>query len=305
MVQNQLFVRASVAVFVVVITVTGCYAWIQPLMVIRKKSGSRGMIHDTVVNLVEIDRKKYKANERGAARGIRQRVVPIDSDWNITVWEYAEPASVIEHYWANVHQQGNQTTTLDPFGIVMWPGSVVAALEMKRRKVVQGQHVLILGAGVGIEAFAAAQLGATSVLATDIHPTTIQLLKYGAQQAGCDDVIVSSIFDITDHTTPLPVCDLMIVADVLYNDHLASHIARRCYQARSLSLPPTILITDSQRFVSNFTDCLNSLLNANGKHQNNATWTNCTLTNFTGSGVMVDEDQTYSVHVRTLWIGLE
>jgi len=61
----------------------------------------------------------------------------------------------------------------------MWPGSILASKELIRRKSqVQNATVLVLGAGVGVEAQCAAMLGASKVIAIDIAPLTLELLRY-------------------------------------------------------------------------------------------------------------------------------
>lgn len=118
---------------------------------------------------------------------IRSRTVRIQKNWQITIWEKHEPASIIEHYWG---MKSNGLDSLDPFGLVSWPGSVVAARELEKyQSMIQNSTVLVLGAGTGIEAQAIAQLGAKKVIATDIHPTTLQLLEYGAKEAGFEKII--------------------------------------------------------------------------------------------------------------------
>lgn len=217
---------------------------------------------------------------------------------------------MVETYW-QVEAQGLALTKaerldkesqrlLDPFGLVLWPGAVVAAQELlANRSHVRDKRVTILGAGVGIEAQMVARLGASSVVATDIHPTTIKLLEYGAMEAGYGDIISTEILDIfTDK--PLPPCDLLVVADVLYNDKLARQVARRCAEARKLNPPAKVLISDSQRFVTDFESHLNKLLNYTGKDR--LRWESRWLPTFTGSGVLIDTDQTYDVKARVLWI---
>jgi predicted nicotinamide N-methyase len=293
------------------------------------------------------------------------RIVRITPDWDITVWEWENPASVIEDYWEAEQNQenelrtdsppvnvsnnfqptsttvdGNQkiTTMLDPFGLVVWPGSVIAAQEMLlQRQYIENKRILILGAGVGVEAQAAAQLGASYVLATDIHPTTIQLLRYGAQQSGYDHIIETAILDITAHDQKLPSnFDVIIIADVLYNDNLASHVAKRCVEVMSLNdsnssdvgncdcleHAPIIVISDSQRFANNFESELNHLIEttmlarrqqqatlppsmSNHSHNHRVGWITRLLPKFTGSGVLIHDDQTYDVKARIMWIGLD
>lgn len=224
------------------------------------------------------------------------RDVQVTTDLCVTVWELEKLARIVEDYWVD-----EKDKALDPFGLVSWPGSLVAARELVRhRSIVQDARVLVLGAGCGIEAQAAARLGAASVLATDIHPTTLQLLEYGVAQAEEHMTSISTaLFDIAS-TEPLPECDLMVVADVLYNEELTKQVVRRCLEARRRLSPPTILVTDSQRF---FEDDLNSGLKSIG--QPKIAWTHQELPAFTGSGVAIDEDQTYDVEARVVWIGLE
>lgn len=251
----------------------------------------------------------------GKQARILSRTVPITLDWDITVWEWENPAAVVETYWA-VEQQGLALTKtggilpatvpkyadkiLDPFGLVAWPGSVVSAQEMLiRRHIVQDKDVLILGAGVGIEAQAAAVLGARSVLATDVHPTTLQLLAYGAEQAGLNDIISTRLFDIST-IEDLPRCDFIVVSDMLYNEQLACQVARRCCEARRMGA--IVLVADSQRFVD-FESDLNPKLKKMGHAP--VKWVPRWLDQFQGSGVMVDQDISYDVKARLIWLGMD
>ena len=59
----------------------------------------------------------------------------------------------------------------------------------KRKNEIKNKTVLILGAGTGVEAQAAAKLGASEVIATDINKLTLKLLNYGAEYSGFTDVI--------------------------------------------------------------------------------------------------------------------
>lgn len=196
----------------------------------------------------------------------------------------------------------NRTPLLDPFGLVCWPGSVVAAQEMKEyRSLFANKRVLILGAGCGVEAQAAATLGAKRVIATDIHPTTLKLLQFGAEHAGLSSIIQTKILDLNS-IEPLPECDIMVVADVLYNERLALLVIKRILEAQEQNdPPPTVLVTDSQRFVLDFDTILSQKLEKMG--QSRVEWVSRWLPSFTGSGVMVDADQTYDVKARVLWVG--
>ena len=245
----------------------------------------------------------------GKKANVLSRTVQIASDWKITVFEWEKPAAVVEHYWA-VEQQGLALTAspsptnvplLDPFGLVCWPGSVVAAQEMKEyRSLFAGKRVLLLGSGVGVEAQAAAMLGAKEVIATDIHPTTLKLCDYGAEQAGLSSIIKTQVLDLNS-IEPLPECDIMVVSDVLYNERLALLVIKRMVEALQSNPPPTILVTDSQRFVTDFDVILSDQLEELGRPA--VEWVSRWLPTFTGSGVLIDSDQTYDVKACVLWVG--
>lgn len=206
---------------------------------------------------------------------------------------------------------------LDPFGLMAWPGSVHAARQLCHHAIetVHGRHVVVLGAGVGVETQAAALLGARHVVSTDIHPTTLQQLQVGIDQEKrirekgivVETQILDLFADATTHPIPTP-CDLLIVADVLYNEQLAKQVCRRCAEALSKNPKIHILITDSQRFVPSFIDDLNNALEAvssqKGESFQRVQWHVETMKQFTGSGVAIDDDQTYDVKVQHLWVGL-
>jgi predicted nicotinamide N-methyase len=254
------------------------------------------------------ERRQISLGNRKKAT-VLSRTVPIAPDWNVTVWEWEKPAAVVETFW-QVEQQGlsltpsqsqAQTPLLDPFGLVCWPGAVVAAQEMKEyRDLFAGKRVLILGAGCGVEAQAAAQLGAKHVVATDIHPTTLKLCKYGAEQAGLSSVISTQVLDLRS-VEPLPSCDIIVAADVLYNEQLALLVIKRILESQKQNDPPPyVLVTDSQRFVTDFDTILSQKLQEIGRSP--VQWISRWLPTFTGSGVVIDADQTYDVKARVLWV---
>ena len=251
----------------------------------------------------------------GREAKLLSRNVPITSTLSITVYEWEDPAEVVESYWEAQQQNDifvRDSRLLDPFGIVSWPGSVVAAQEMYRHQAtaVKNQRVLLFGAGVGVEAQAAAILGANFVMATDIHPTTLRQLEFGASQQPNipEGVINTQILDLFAHENEQPIpstYDLLVVADVLYNEQLANQVCRRIAEALAKNKKMRVLVTDSQRFVPSFTSELEKCLKEKQVVVSSPIeWQETTLQKFTGSGVCINEDQTYDVTVRTLWIGL-
>lgn len=237
----------------------------------------------------------------GSRIDIISRTIPITTTWNITIWEQDQPAEIVEQYWDS--QTHSLPSILDPFGLVTWPGSVVAAQQLLRYSTdydMKQSTVVVLGAGTGLEAQAVAMLGARKVIATDIHPTTLELLQYGVEQAGLSHTIQTQYLDLFG-TIPIPPCDLLLAADVLYSPKLAMQVGERIRQVLQWKQPPKVLVTDSQRFQG--TDFCPDLRNALA--DDSFGWEELQLEQFTGSGVMLNEDQTYNVKVRVLAIGFD
>jgi Lysine methyltransferase len=363
---------------------------------------------DLLLSMLPPRRRQHTLSIDSKQAVVCSRTVPITPSWSITVWEWQSVSPVIETYW-QVEQQGlqvsksrgkpgrgggdgdgsakpssstGQSAMLDPFGLVTWPGSVVAALELLRHQyLVKDKTVFVVGAGVGVEVQAAVALGARKIIATDVHPTTIRLLEYGVEQAASEidpDCVETRVWDLFG-TEPVPDdVDLVVCADVLYNDNLASQLIKRIsplYQARgggededdddddsnadhhnvtlrglmneTLSegssapnataigdnrsavepvvesmlrtknntnsesgnrTPPVTLVVDSQRFCHTFEHDLNVELrkaldgSSSSRRRKKVAWESRYLPRFTGSGILVEEDQTYDVKARVLWI---
>ena len=241
---------------------------------------------------------------------IISRTIHIANDMNVTVWEMEKPSEIIQEWWS-IDDSERTSRVGDPFGVIMWPGSILASRElMRQHKAVSNATVLVLGAGTGVEAQTAALLGAKKVIATDINPLSLQLLEYGAIRIEgiASEVVEAKYFDLFS-SDPLPECDILVAADTLYNTDLARQVGHRLHEAiiRSFEdgLTPTrIIVTDSQKFHgTNFLAeqemmALNVILKE-GKWKP-LQWELETLNDFVGSGVLIDDDQTYDVDVRLL-----
>lgn len=104
-------------------------------------------------------------------------------------------------------------------------------------------------------------------------------------------------FDIFS-SDPLPDSDVVVAADILYNEQLAKEVARRCCEILDLPIEkrPQLIVTDSQKFHgTNFLDQLK------GDYPD-LRWEDRILHNVTGSGILIEEDQTYDVKARILII---
>lgn len=217
-----------------------------------------------------------------------------------TVWEVEHPSEMMEMWWSA--GAADKEKIGDPFGVVMWPGSLVASQEMDRhRSEIEGATVLVLGCGTGLEAQAAAMLGAKRVIATDVNKLSLKLLDFGAKKAGLDKIIESKVFDLfSEHK--LPKCDVVIAADILYNEMLGAQMGLRCTELLGQDVPPKIIITDSQRFAgTDFLPFVNTVMEKWGRPS--LSWEETVVESFTGSGMLIEGDQTYDVTVRMISTG--
>ena len=242
---------------------------------------------------------------------IISRKIHIAEDIYVTVWEVEKPSTLIEH-WIMSEENNDSDKCQDPFGVVMWPGSILAAREIiNRRTSIQNATVLVLGAGLGVEVQTAIQMGAKHVIATDINPLTLQLLQHGISKQACYNNNLSSVELLTldlcskeEHLFPRLIMEkqvnVVVIADVLYNERLARCVGERCWDILSAGRPILLIVTDSQRFHG--TDFLKEL---NLKSAKQLAWTEVMLQNITASGVLIDEDQTYDVKARMLVVEID
>lgn len=238
-------------------------------------------------------------NDTNTPTPVRARAVPIDTKEidTITAWELEDPSTMMEEWWAD--EEGKKEL-VDPFGVIMWPGSILASKEMVHHKAqVANKTVLVLGAGTGVEAQCAALLGASKVIAIDISPLALQLLEFGAEEAGVGDIVEPLLFDLFSKQS-LPDCDILVAADVLYNEVLAQQIGKRVTEALCRRSPPALLITDSQRFHG--TDFLGQV-NQVFPDRPPLKWDYFELKNVRGSGILIAEDQTYDSTTRMVSTG--
>jgi predicted nicotinamide N-methyase len=109
-----------------------------------------------------------------------------------------------------------------PYWAELWPSgvalaAVVAALD------VRGQHVLELGAGLGLPSLAAA-LGGAEVLATDWADDAVELLRANAARNG---IVLRAERVRWDEPEPLlhgAPWDVVLGADLLYEDRNAAQL---------------------------------------------------------------------------------
>ena len=146
---------------------------------------------------------------------------------------------------------------------MLWPGAHLAAKLLDTNSAsVCGRTVLALGAGTGLEALVAARLGAARVIACDISPLALALLRHGAERADLANVATQT-FDLFSNEA-LPLADVLVCSDLLYNPELAAQVGRRCGEALAAAKQRgsglSLLVTDSQRFSGGQSAFTNALL---------------------------------------------
>lgn len=121
-----------------------------------------------------------------------------------------------------------------PYGRVLWPsahGCASALLPLLRaHRSAHGEpaSVVELGCGTGLCALVAARAGA-AVLATDVDEGALSAVRAAAGQfPGAR--LSTAIFDVRSGT-PIPPADIVIAADLLYEEVLAGAMARRAAEA--------------------------------------------------------------------------
>ena len=75
---------------------------------------------------------------------VRSRDVALGG-FNVTVWELEKPSELMQEWWA-IDEDERSARVGDPFGVVSWPGSVVASKLLSEENLVNST-VLTLGAG--------------------------------------------------------------------------------------------------------------------------------------------------------------
>jgi predicted nicotinamide N-methyase len=106
---------------------------------------------------------------------------------------------------------GVEWAPLVPYWTVLWRSGVALARELEG-EVLAGRRVVELGCGLAVPSIAAARAGA-SVLATDVSPEALALVRRNARANGVR--IETTTFD-WDGPAEFAGFDLALVADLLY-----------------------------------------------------------------------------------------
>lgn len=174
-------------------------------------------------------------------RPLRPRFVVLDDTRTppdgVVVYEAKDPGRAVDEAIA--------TGAPAPYGAVLWDSAVALAQRLARQPW-SGRRVLELGCGCGLVGLVCARQGA-QVLCTDVDPHTLRAVSMAAAELGV--LIETALFDFTDDG-PLPlvhgeVATDVVLADVLYEDHLARAAARAA--VRALDVGARVYVGDPER----------------------------------------------------------
>ena len=130
----------------------------------------------------------------------------------------------------------------NPYWAIAWSGSqAIARYILDHPETVQNKRVLDFASGCGLAAIAAAQAGATRVLANDIDPICAHTTSLNAD---LNQVMV----DFTDANLlkqKVPQVDVILAGDVCYEEPLATQVMGWLQSA--VDLGATVLLGDPGR----------------------------------------------------------
>ena len=140
---------------------------------------------------------------------------------------------------------GNQSALVagDPYGAVLWPAAWAVANYILTSNTLscgldhtasspsplEGLRILELGTGTGLVSIAAVLAGAT-VTATDYEPLALTLVDYAATKFH-SVTLTTTLLDMCDYNTPLPIADLVVAADIMYEPKTGIAMAYRAVEA--------------------------------------------------------------------------
>lgn len=136
----------------------------------------------------------------------------------------------------------NQTLLHDDcYGSVLWPAASAVSdylMDKVARETdsnnLKGITILELGTGTGLCSIVSSIAGAEKVMATDYESVPLGLLEYAATHLNddCDEKKIETfLFDICNHEIPLPRADIVIAADIMYEQKTGIAMAFRAKEA--------------------------------------------------------------------------
>lgn len=151
----------------------------------------------------------------------------------------------------SVFDEAIRSNLPEPFGIVTWDSSYLAADIIDTYigpQQLEGKVVCDLGCGTGLTSLLCLSHGA-HVVALDNNEVSLALCKVShgahAKKQALPGTLLPVTFDL-EGPIKLPTCDILIVSDLLYYEHLAVKVAERIREAVTNSAC-VVLVTDPGR----------------------------------------------------------
>ncbi len=145
--------------------------------------------------------------------------------------------------WQKTEEELGAIGLPPPFWAFAWAGGQALARHiLDNPEIVRGKRVLDLASGSGLVAIAAMKAGATWVTAAEIDQFAVEAVALNAE---LNAVLVTPVADDLLDKDPLGDIDIILVGDLFYEKHLATHCLDWLKQAHTMGID--VLIGDPGR----------------------------------------------------------
>lgn len=145
--------------------------------------------------------------------------------------------------WQKTEEELGAIGLPPPFWAFAWAGGQALARHiLDNPEIVRGKRVLDLASGSGLVAIAAMKAGATCVTAAEIDHFAVEAVALNAELNAVRVTPVTD--DLLDKDSPRDI-DVILVGDLFYEKHLATHCLDWLIQARASGID--VLIGDPGR----------------------------------------------------------
>jgi predicted nicotinamide N-methyase len=128
-----------------------------------------------------------------------------------------------------------------PYWAELWPSAVALARTLRSRQL-GGKRVIELGCGLALPSIVAALQGAR-VLATDLQPDALDAARLNAEANGVELELMTLDWRVLEPIAERVPFDLVLCADVLYEDHMVDSLLAVVTALRS----PVLLADQGRR----------------------------------------------------------
>lgn len=131
-----------------------------------------------------------------------------------------------------------------PFWAYPWAaGCGLARVVLDQPELVSGKRVLDLGAGGGVVSIAAARAGALKVVANDVDPWAMAVMRVAAARQGVSLTLLME--DLTERLSSVDGFDVVLCSDMAYEKRMAPRYLALLRRARNRGA--RVLVADAGR----------------------------------------------------------